>query len=264
MPYYCRGFLNILRPTNNILPYYLHCVLCSSTIKNNISIIANGNNINNLSSKLKYLRVPVPQDVSIQQKIIDEFKKLELDKEKYLSSINEFKQSILLDLEKNKTPNNQKLNKYMQLEYGKALPEREREQGNFPVVGSSGIVGYHNDYMIMGPNIIVGRKGSVGKVYYIEENCTPIDTTFYIKINKDKIRLKYAYYILESLNLGNLNSGLGPGGVNRKTIHNKLISVPDLDIQDQFIKKIEVYEKQIEELQKEIDEIPAKKQAILE
>ena len=264
MPYYCGGFLNILRPTNNILPYYLHCILCSSTIKNNISIIANGNNINNLSSKLKYLRVPVPQDISIQQKIVDEFKKLELDKEKYLSSINEFKQSILLDLEKNKTPNNQKLNKYMQLEYGKALPEREREQGNFPVVGSSGIVGYHNDYMIMGPNIIVGRKGSVGKVYYIEENCTPIDTTFYIKINKDKIRLKYAYYILESLNLGNLNSGLGPGGVNRKTIHNKLISVPNLDIQDQFIKKIEVYEKQIEELQKEIDGIPAKKQAILD
>ena len=47
-------------------------------------------------------------------------------------------------------------------------------------------------------------------------------------------------------------------------IYNKLISVPDLDIQDQFIKKIEVYEKQIEELQKEIDGISAKKQAILD
>ena len=69
---------------------------------------------------------------------------------------------------------------------------------------------------------------------------------------------------MKSLNLNELNIGLGPGGVNRKTIHNKLISVPNLDIQDQFIKKIEVYEKQIEELQKEIDGIPAKKQAILD
>jgi type I restriction enzyme M protein len=67
------------------------------------------------------------------------------------------------------------------LEYGSSLPKEKRVEGQYPVVGSNGITGYHNNYLVEGPTIVVGRKGSAGEVTLIEQNCFPIDTTYYVK-----------------------------------------------------------------------------------
>ncbi len=64
------------------------------------------------------------------------------------------------------------------LEYGASLPKKNRVDGPYPVMGSNGISGYHSEYLIEGPAIIVGRKGSAGEVSYVESNCFPIDTTY--------------------------------------------------------------------------------------
>ena len=150
------------------------------------------------------------------------------------------------------------------MEYGISLPETKRVSGIYPVVGSGGIVGYNNEYMLNAPNIIVGRKGSVGSVNYITNNCTPIDTTFYVKLNDSVYQLKYIYYLLKTLNLEKLNVGLGPGGVNRNKIYNIKVQMPNPEQQNKILSIIEVIEAEIEKIQKEIDEIPAKKQAILD
>src|SRR6266536_4192706 len=71
-------------------------------------------------------------------------------------------------------------NKVCTLEYGAALPDRNRVPCEFPVVGSNGITGWHNDFLIKGPAIIVGRKGSAGEVVWVDNNCFPIDTTYYV------------------------------------------------------------------------------------
>ena len=67
------------------------------------------------------------------------------------------------------------------LEYGSSLPKDKRLDGPYPVVGSNGITGYHNEYLVQGPAIVVGRKGSAGEVTLIEKNFFPIDTTYYVK-----------------------------------------------------------------------------------
>lgn len=67
------------------------------------------------------------------------------------------------------------------LEYGKSLPKNSRQDGKYPIFGSNGIIGYHNDFLVEGPVIIIGRKGSVGLVHISKENCWPIDTTYFIK-----------------------------------------------------------------------------------
>ncbi len=69
------------------------------------------------------------------------------------------------------------LNKVCTFEYGKSLPERDRKAGFYPVMGSNGVVGYHNVHLIDGPAIIVGRKGSAGEVVWVEKPCFPIDTS---------------------------------------------------------------------------------------
>ena len=87
-----------------------------------------------------------------------------------------------------------RLDKIISLEYGKALQESKRIEGIYPVMGSNGIVGYHNEYLVKAPAIIVGRKGSAGKVTFIDKNCYPIDTTFYV-LNKENNNFKIFRHI---------------------------------------------------------------------
>jgi len=157
-----------------------------------------------------------------------------------------------------------KLGQILTLEYGKALPKTNRINGIYPVVGSNGIDGYHNEYMLNAPNIIVGRKGSVGKVNWIEENCTPIDTCFYVKANIDFVDFKYCYYLLKNIGLESLNVGLGPGGLNRNTAYNIEIALPPLSDQQKIVSQIEQLEAQIREAQEKINNSKQQKQEILD
>ena len=64
------------------------------------------------------------------------------------------------------------------LEYGRGLTEKDRERGNYPVYGSNGIVGFHSKYLVRGPGIIVGRKGTIGAATWSDKDFWPIDTTY--------------------------------------------------------------------------------------
>ena len=66
------------------------------------------------------------------------------------------------------------LKDFVNINYGKGLPKNKRAKGVFPVYGSNGIIGYHNEAYTQGTTIIVGRKGSVGKVHLSKVPCWPI------------------------------------------------------------------------------------------
>ena len=73
-----------------------------------------------------------------------------------------------------------KLGEVVIFNYGKSLPERKRQQGNVPVYSSAGITGWHNIPLVHSKGIIIGRKGTIGKVYKSDTPFYPIDTTYYI------------------------------------------------------------------------------------
>lgn len=133
-------------------------------------------------------------------------------------------------------------------EYGYSLPKPKRVDGPYPVVGSNGITGCHNEYTVEGPVIVVGRKGSAGQVTYIEEHCCPIDTTYFVKIrNKEEIDFKYLYRILKSLDMEKLRDGAGIPGLNREDVYNTYkIPLPPLEIQKEIVAEIESYQKVID------------------
>ncbi|MGI8425765.1 MAG: restriction endonuclease subunit S, partial [Actinomycetota bacterium] len=68
----------------------------------------------------------------------------------------------------------------LELRYGKALKRGHRKGGPVAVCGSSGIIGWHDESLVDGPTIVVGRKGNVGRVTWIPFPCYPIDTTFFV------------------------------------------------------------------------------------
>jgi type I restriction enzyme M protein len=129
-------------------------------------------------------------------------------------------------------------------EYGKPLKSENRIEGEYPVFGSNGIVGYHNNYLVTAPFLVVGRKGSAGEVHYSDKNGFPIDTTFYVKLeNEDKVTLKYLFHILKSLNLQSVNTQAGVPGLNRNDAYKIKIPIPPLEIQCQLINEIAAHQR---------------------
>lgn len=130
--------------------------------------------------------------------------------------------------------------------YGKGLPKRKRLNGIYPVYGSGGIVDYNKDYYIKGPGIIVGRKGTIGSVYFEKRNFFPIDTVFYIEENKDVYDIRFLYYMLINLGLSRLNSDAAVPGLNRNIAYRQEISLPPLNVQRKISSILSAYDNLIE------------------
>ena len=133
-----------------------------------------------------------------------------------------------------------RFNTAARLKYGKGLPKKKRKKGQYPVLGSNGIDGYHNEYLVKGPAIIVGRKGSAGKVTYVESNCFPIDTTFWLEIDPDYLLPKFAYWLLKWLDLSILvgRKGMGVPGLNRTDVHKSRIPAVPIADQRRFLTEL--------------------------
>jgi len=121
-----------------------------------------------------------------------------------------------------------KLGRVIELLYGKGLREQDRKPGNIPVYGSNGIVGYHNEYLVKGPGIIIGRKGSVGEVKYSPVDFFPIDTTYYVDIKEEMADIRFMYYFLLTLHIDEMNSHSAVPGLNRNDLYSLDITMPPL------------------------------------
>ena len=72
----------------------------------------------------------------------------------------------------NKLPNGwqeKKLKDICIINYGKGLGKSNMVDGNIPVYGSSGIIGFHNNYLVNSAGIIIGRKGNAGNIFYSDK-----------------------------------------------------------------------------------------------
>ena len=79
-----------------------------------------------------------------------------------------------------------KLGDLLELAYGKALRAEDRLPGETPVYGSNGQVGWHNEPLVAGPGVVVGRKGNPGITTWIPTDFFPIDTTFFVMREHNK------------------------------------------------------------------------------
>ena len=217
------------------------------------------------STNLKEIKIPLPR-LDVQQQIVDECEAVDQETNQALQVITTTEQAIEERVQAviNAGHGMKNIDRVLTLEYGDSLPERERINGDFPVYGSNGVVGSHNEFSVKAPCIIVGRKGSAGEVNWSDTNCTPIDTTFYVRLlDKTVTDLKFIYHMLKSLNLPSLKGGSGPGGINRNNVYGLQIPFPPLHIQQQLAAEVEQLETKITEAQAVIDNATERKNAIL-
>lgn len=121
-----------------------------------------------------------------------------------------------------------RLGEVLRLEYGKSLPQRARRPGDVAVVGSAGVVGQHSQALLEGPGIVVGRKGSIGKVTWVANDFYPIDTTYFVDPVDGEADLRWAYHTLTREDLSRLNRATGIPGLNRDDVHALVRPIPPL------------------------------------
>ena len=208
------------------------------------------------------ISIPLPS-LNIQQQIVAECEKVDEEYSTAQKTIEENKRKIEKLMSEVKGER-KKLGSVISLEYGKALPENKRITGQYPVMGSNGIIGYHNEFLVEGPSIIVGRKGSAGAVNWVEENNFPIDTTYYVYLLTDTMDLKFVYYIIANIGLETMNSSIGAPELNRNDAYAIVIPVPPLEEQQRIVEEIEAYEAEIVSAKLVLSACADKKKMILE
>jgi len=110
--------------------------------------------------------------------------------------------------------------------YGKSLPKRKRILGQYPVYGSNGIIGTHDEKLVNGPGIVIGRKGNPGFITWAAKDFFPIDTTFYLQTN---LPMLFAFYQLNYLDLPRLSADSAVPGLNRNIAYLEEIVLPKFE-----------------------------------
>jgi type I restriction enzyme S subunit len=131
-----------------------------------------------------------------------------------------------------------KLGDICEFVYGKSLIDKDRIMGNIPVIGSNGQIGWHDQALVQGPGIVVGRKGNPGTVTWVNTDFFPIDTTFYINVKTTEINLYWLFFALKSLNLPSLNADSAVPGLNRNIAYQSELVFPPKEKVQSFLRYV--------------------------
>jgi type I restriction enzyme S subunit len=129
------------------------------------------------------------------------------------------------------------------LNYGKALKAELRVEGDYPVYGSSGIVGTHEKPLVQGPAIVLGRKGNVGSVYWSSKSFFPIDTVYFVSPESSSL---YLYYVLKHMHF--ISTDVAVPGLNRDFAYSRPMLHPSETLLRSFHETVDPIHAQLDKL----------------
>lgn len=123
-----------------------------------------------------------------------------------------------------------RLGDVLTLQRGFDLPTRLRQVGRVPIISSSGVTDFHSESKVAGPGVVTGRYGTIGRVFYIQEDYWPLNTTLFVKDFKGNNPL-FVSYLLRTIDFDSCNDKSSVPGVNRNHLHMLPVRLPPLDQQ---------------------------------
>ena len=118
-----------------------------------------------------------------------------------------------------------KLGDFANIRYGRGKPSKS---GRIPVVGSGGVYSWTDEPLVSYPTLVIGRKGTAGMVWYIEEACWPSDTTFFLEWKNNSIDVRYLFYRLMYRPLSGEHTKTTLPSLTRHDVENYLVPIPPL------------------------------------
>ncbi len=143
------------------------------------------------------------------------------------------------------------LSEALTFQRGFDITKDEQRDGPYPVISSSGPKTTHAEYKVLGPGVIIGRKGSLGTVFYSEGDYWPHDTTLWVKDFHGN-HPRFAYYFLQTMGFERLDAGASNPSLNRNHIHTIQVHWPSLPVQHRIASILSAYDELIENNQRRI------------
>ncbi|MEZ8656780.1 restriction endonuclease subunit S [Vibrio splendidus] len=137
------------------------------------------------------------------------------------------------------------LGDFIELKRGYDLPKSKRLKGDKPIISSAGLSDYHSESKVTSPGVVTGRYGTIGEVFYIEEDFWPLNTTLYVKDFKGNCP-EFVYYLLKTFDFHKYSDKAAVPGVNRNHLHMEKVCVPsDYVWQQRIASYISKFDKKI-------------------
>ena len=160
-----------------------------------------------------------------------------------------------------------RLKQICRLVYGNALDADARQASVVPVFGSNGGVGLHNSANTKAPCIVIGRKGSFGKVNFSHCPVFAIDTTFYIDGRFSSADIRWLFFLLGTLGLDDVTKDSAIPGLDREDVYQRVAALPPLPEQTAIVRFLDHADRRIRRYirakQKLIALLEEQKQAII-
>ena len=132
------------------------------------------------------------------------------------------------------------------IKYGKNQKKVLSDSGTVPIFGTGGLMGFATTSLYDKPSVLIGRKGTIGKVKYVEQPFWTVDTLFYTIINTDLVIPKYLFYIMSLMDLNNYNEGTTIPSLRTETLNRLEFDIPDLEEQRKILSCLNPIDEKIE------------------
>ena len=132
------------------------------------------------------------------------------------------------------------------INYGKSPKEILSSFGNYPVVGTGGTERFGDKFLYDGDSIILGRKGTIDRVYFVSGRFWAIDTAYYLSDFKDALP-RWLFYFLQSVDFRQLNEATGVPSLSRELLYKIEVSKPSKTEQSKIAEILSTVDRAIEQ-----------------
>ena len=115
-------------------------------------------------------------------------------------------------------------------------------EGDIPIYGSGGIMGYVDTYSYDKPTVLIPRKGTITNIFYLEEPFWNVDTIYYTEIDRTQILPKYFYHFMKTVDLTKLDTGSDRPSLTQAILNEITIFVPSIEEQQRIVSILDKFE----------------------
>lgn len=139
-----------------------------------------------------------------------------------------------------------KLEELLTIKYGKNQKTVESPNGNIPIYGTGGLMGFATKALYDKPSILIGRKGTIDKVKFVDHPFWTVDTLFYTIVNEEIVLPRYLFYKLSTINFMNYNEGTTIPSLRTETLNRLVFTIPPLATQKKIAEVLSSLDDKIE------------------
>ena len=157
-----------------------------------------------------------------------------------------------------------KWNEILTIRNGKNQKNVEDNNGQFPIYGSGGIIGYAKDWIVKKNSVIIGRKGNINKPILVRENFWNVDTAFGLEPILEKLNSEYLFYFCQLYNFEKLNKAVTIPSLTKSDLLDIAIPLPPLSLQNEFADFVAQVDKSQLAIQKSLEELETLKKSLMQ